>query len=195
MKYDVEPKLLPRNVEMERRRRAYKNVKIEDALEAEGIKPRDILPLDKIRPLLSHEEKYDLYSKANYLPLEVFDDEEYDCRTAEEWINFGIIDGIRYPLPATVFIEKAAQMNRILYRDRHTLDELFSWTEAAVMDYNSEKKVWTVLALDGSKRKFVLPRIYVRFHGEDSRKFVQRVAAAVKQRRIAEATIKLICTH
>lgn len=81
MKYKVEPRILPRNVEMERRRRAYKNLKIEDALEAEGVKPHDMLPPDKIRPLLSHEEKYDLYAKANYLPLEVFDDEEYDCRS------------------------------------------------------------------------------------------------------------------
>lgn len=80
MEYDVEPNVLPRNVEMERRRRAYKNLKIEDALEEEGVKPHDMLPPAKIRPLLSYEEKYDLYSKAIYLPLEIFDDEEYDCR-------------------------------------------------------------------------------------------------------------------
>jgi len=65
------------NIEM--KRRTY-NLKIEDALEAEGIKSHDILPPEKIRPLLSYTEKYDLYTKTSYLPLEVFDDEEYDCR-------------------------------------------------------------------------------------------------------------------
>lgn len=80
MEYNVEPKRLPRNVEMERKRRTYKNLKIEDALKAEGVKPYDMLPPEKIRPLLFYEEKYDLYARANYLPLEIFDDEEYDCR-------------------------------------------------------------------------------------------------------------------
>lgn len=80
MEYTVGSKVLPRNVEMERRRRAYKNLKIEDALEAEGVKSHDMLPPEKICALLSYDEKYDLYSKANYLPLELFDDEEYDCR-------------------------------------------------------------------------------------------------------------------
>lgn len=78
--YTVDPKVPPRNVEMERRRRVYKNLKIEDALKAEGVKPYDMLPFEKIRSLLSYKEKYDLYSKASYLPLELFDDEEYDCR-------------------------------------------------------------------------------------------------------------------
>lgn len=65
---------------MERRRRAYINLKIEDTLKAEGVKPYDMLPCEKIGSLLSDEEKYDLYSKTSWLPLELFDDEEYDCR-------------------------------------------------------------------------------------------------------------------
>lgn len=76
----VDPNIPPRDVETERRRIDESDFKIEDILKAEGIKPYDMLPLEKIRPLLSHEEKYDLYSKVNYLPLEVFDDEKYDCR-------------------------------------------------------------------------------------------------------------------
>ncbi|XP_014476414.1 PREDICTED: dynein heavy chain 1, axonemal [Dinoponera quadriceps] len=175
---------------MERRRRAYAKLKIEDVLKAEGVKPCDIIPPEKIYPSFSYEEKYGLYPKANYLPLEVFDDEEYDCRTAEEWMNFGIVDGVRYPLPATVFIEKAGRKGRIFRRNIDKLDDLFGWTEAAVTDYNSEKKVWTVLTLDGLKRGFFLPRIYIRFYGEDPRTFAERVAVAVKQRQIAEATIR-----
>lgn len=80
MAYTADPNILPRNIEVERRRRKYKNLKIEDILKAEGVKPYDMLPFEKICQLLSHEEKYDLYSKASYLPLELFDDEKYDCR-------------------------------------------------------------------------------------------------------------------
>jgi len=84
MRYDVGLKEVPRKVEMERRRRAYANLKIEDALEAECIKPYDLLPPESIYPLLSSEDKHDFYAPANYLPLEIFDDEEYDCR-CEIW--------------------------------------------------------------------------------------------------------------
>jgi len=80
MRYDVDLRQVPRKVEMERRRRMYISLKIEDILEAEGIKPYDLLPPQRIYPLLSSEDKHDLYTPANYLPLEIFDDEEYDCR-------------------------------------------------------------------------------------------------------------------
>lgn len=71
-------RIAEQNTEM--KKRTYENLKIEDALEAEGVKSHDMLPPEKIRPLLSYTEKYDLYSKASYLPLEVFDNEEFDCR-------------------------------------------------------------------------------------------------------------------
>ncbi|KYN02642.1 Dynein heavy chain 1, axonemal [Cyphomyrmex costatus] len=174
---------------MERRRKVYKNLKIEDALKAEGIKPSDMLPFEKIRSLLSDEEKYGLYSKISYLSLELFDDEEYDCRTTEEWINLGIVNGTRYPLPALVFVERITDKKWIF--DRYDiLNNLFGWFHAAVTDYDNKRKLWTVLILDGLKRKFLLPRIYIQFLGEDPRKFAKRVAAAIKQRQIAEINIR-----
>ncbi|XP_011707083.1 PREDICTED: dynein heavy chain 1, axonemal-like, partial [Wasmannia auropunctata] len=191
MAYSADPKIPPRNVEMERRRRAYENLKIEDALKAEGVKTYDMLPVEKIRPLLSFEKKYDLYSKASYLPLELFDDEEYDCRTAEEWINLGIINGVRHPLPATVFVERTRIDKKWIFdHDDNTLTNLFDWFHAAVTDYDNEWKLWTVVTLDGFKRKFLLPRIYIRFFAEDPGKFAKRVAAAIKQRQIAEINVR-----
>lgn len=112
-------------------------------------------------------------------------------RTPDDWLNLGIIDGVRYPLPATVFVEKVIRMKWTFNQD-DKLSNLFGWFDAAVTDYDNKRKVWTVLTLDGHKRKFLLPRIYVYFLGEDPRKFAQRVAAAVKQRRIAETSIRLI---
>lgn len=114
-------------------------------------------------------------------------------RTAEEWINLGIIDGIRYPLPAIVFVEKILHKERIFERDDKTLSNLFGWFNAAVTNYDNKRKLWSVLTLDTLKRKFLLPRIYVRFYGEDPRKFAQRIANAVTQRQITESRIRLIC--
>lgn len=84
MERNVEPKRLPRNVEMERRRRLYRNLKIEDLLADEGISSEDILPPAAILPMLAREEIYGLFSTTRILPLEIFDDEEYDCRYASE---------------------------------------------------------------------------------------------------------------
>ena len=80
MAYTDDSKIPLRNIERERRRKIYQNLKIEDVLKDENIKSCDMLPFEKIWPLLSDKEKYDLYSKTSYLPLELFDDEEYDCR-------------------------------------------------------------------------------------------------------------------
>lgn len=111
-------------------------------------------------------------------------------RTVDEWINLGIIDGVRYPLPATVFVEKTVHKERIFDRDDKTLSNLYNWVPAAVTDYDNERKLWTVFTLDALKREFILPRIYIRFFGEDPRKFGQRIANAVKQRQIAEISIR-----
>lgn len=80
MEQYVEPKKLPRNVEMERRRKLYRSLKIEDALDAEGVTSKQILPPSAISPLTSREEIYGLFAATQILPLEIFDDEEYDCR-------------------------------------------------------------------------------------------------------------------
>ncbi|XP_076766961.1 dynein axonemal heavy chain 1 [Xylocopa sonorina] len=190
MEQNVEPKRIPRNVEMERRRRIYRNLKIQDAMEAEGISPKDMLPPSAILALLSREELYGLFNTDNFLPLEIFDDEEYDCRTTEDWITLGIIGDKRYPLPATVFVPRFRAKDELLLLEDTQLNNLFCWTNAAIISYEYNTKLWTVLTLDGLKREFKLPRIYIRFYAEDPRIFAKRLAAAIQQKRIAEASIK-----
>lgn len=80
MEQDVAPKHCPRNVEMERRRRLYKHIKIQDTLASINIIPKEMLPPSALVSLLSYDEKYGLFSIAHFLPLEIFDDEDYDCR-------------------------------------------------------------------------------------------------------------------
>lgn len=84
MEQDVAPKQCPRNVEMERRRRLYKHIKIQDTLASINIIPKEMLPPSALVSLLSYDEKYGLFSIAHFLPLEIFDDEDYDCRYASK---------------------------------------------------------------------------------------------------------------
>ncbi|KAK9309948.1 hypothetical protein QLX08_000576 [Tetragonisca angustula] len=190
MQLNVEPKKIPRNVEMERRRRLYRNLKIENALEEIGVSPKEMLPPSAVLPLLTYEEIYGLFSTVHFLPLEIFDDEEYDCRTAEDWINLGVIDGKHYPLPATVFVPRFRSEDEMFSLEDNQLNNLFTWTNAAITHYNHERKLWSVLTLDGRKRKFKIPRIYIRFFAEDPRNYVKRLKVAIEHRRTAEASIK-----
>ncbi|XP_026674744.1 dynein heavy chain 1, axonemal-like [Ceratina calcarata] len=190
MEWNVEPKSIPRNVEMERRRRIYQNLKIEDALEAEGVSPKEILPVSAILPLFSRDEIHGLFSTIQFLPLDIFDDEEYDCRTTDDWLNLGTMDGTRYPLPATVFVPRFRAQDEMFVLEDEELNNLFIWTNAAVTDYDPSKRLWSVLTLDGLQREFKIPRIYIRFYAEDPKIFAKRMAAAIEQRRIAQAAIK-----
>ncbi|XP_076646491.1 dynein axonemal heavy chain 1-like [Halictus rubicundus] len=192
MELNVEPKRLPRNIEMERRRKLYRSLRVEDALEAIGIKSKDVLPPSAILPLLTREETNGLFSTVHILPLDLFDDEEYDCRTIEDWLNLGIIDGKRSPLPATVFVPTFQEEERKFDKASHMLENLFSWCNAAVTDYNYDTKLWSVITLDSRKRRYSIPRIYIRFYAEDPRIFANRMAVAIENRRIAEESIKLV---
>ncbi|XP_076227651.1 dynein axonemal heavy chain 1-like [Nomia melanderi] len=191
MELNVEPKRLPRNVEMERRRKLYRSLRIEDALEAIGVASSEITPPSAILSLLPRDEIYGLFSTAHVLPIEFFDDDEYDCRTIEEWLNLGTINGKRSPLPATVFVPRFQEDDRKFDKADHMLENLFSWYNAAVTGYDYHTKLWSVITLDGKKRKYSIPRIYIRFYAEDPRIFAKRMAAAIESRRIAEASIKL----
>lgn len=116
--------------------------------------------------------------------------EKYNCRTVEDWINLGMIDGTHYPLPATVFVPRFRSEDEMFSIEDDQLNKLFAWTNAAVTHYDRERKLWTVLTLDGRKREFKIPRVYIRLFAEDPRIYAKRVAAAIKHRRIAEASIK-----
>lgn len=88
MERDIEPKKLPRNVDMERKWRVYRNSTLDELLREEKIRPQEILSPEIISLITSYEEKYGLFSQTNYLPLEIFDDEEYDCRQVFYFVIF-----------------------------------------------------------------------------------------------------------
>lgn len=79
MQHEVEPRTLTRNVAIERKRRQYQGQNIQACLDELGIELKLILPAHVLQKKTT-EDRFGLYSKVNYLPLELFDDEEYDSR-------------------------------------------------------------------------------------------------------------------
>lgn len=59
-----------------------------------NLKTRDILPT--FREITKNENK----EWNSCLPLELFDDELFDCRTPEEWLNLGFENNVRKPIPS-----------------------------------------------------------------------------------------------
>lgn len=115
----------------------------------------------------------------------------YGYRDVIDWVSLGVIDDTLHPLPAMVFVKafpSKGKSNDKLHSN--SLDDLFVWCSAAVIDYNAKSNRWTVITLDGYKRVLTLPRIYICFFAEDSKVFAQRIASAVKSRNVAENLIR-----
>lgn len=75
----VYPFEMTRSVATERLRRAYQAKNIKNLLDALGIQPSDMVSLQLLEQY--HPDKVPRVNViTNYLPLELFDDEEYDCR-------------------------------------------------------------------------------------------------------------------
>jgi len=110
------------------------------------------------------------------LPLEPFDDTEYDCRLPEEWIELGYNeDGVFEPIPG-----------KGLFRDGQGLGE---WRPVLINGYDSERSVFTGY-WDGTAEYVELPRIHLLFNAEDPRIFAQRVAQAHEERIYADSIIR-----
>ena len=41
-----------------------------------------------------------------FLPLDIFDNDEFDCRTPDEWIHMGAENGKRKPVPGIALLPK-----------------------------------------------------------------------------------------
>lgn len=45
-----------------------------------GVDSKKLIPVKTIKKIASNEERFGLFIAVNYLPLELFDNEEYDCQ-------------------------------------------------------------------------------------------------------------------
>uniref|UniRef100_A0ABD2WRH4 Dynein heavy chain 1, axonemal n=1 Tax=Trichogramma kaykai TaxID=54128 RepID=A0ABD2WRH4_9HYME len=175
MTIEAEPRHLVLNVERERRRRQYEHFKLSRILDEKGMQIEDIV-------------------RDSYLGLELFDDEEYDCRTPREWLQLGQIDGKQYPLPAEALLPLSSDDDAA---DEHR-QASYDWQLVAVEAYEPDARLWSLKILCEKPRYYRLPRIYLRFLAEDPRVFASRVEAALLARIDAELEIlynlQLDCT-
>ena len=97
--YKVDSGMTPRKLEIERRKRQYtKSAKhLEQLLRSEGVgSSSELMPVAErtSRALLGQtEDGRPFPTFPSFLPLEVFDDTEYDCRTPQEWVDMGEENG------------------------------------------------------------------------------------------------------
>ncbi|KAL6464354.1 hypothetical protein MHYP_G00266710 [Metynnis hypsauchen] len=198
--YNCSPGQQPRNIEIERRRQEYLKLDITQLLAELGIDSNQLVSRE-----LSSEDLPENFCPpvakkppvSDYLPLEIFDNEEFDCRTPEDWLALGFEPGSkdRKPVPAKALLPSS---DFILPEEQKSLAPEYSWQSVGVLDYCPEKKQYLVQKADphGQIRdsppiagQFWVPRVRLMFLAEDPRLFAQRVQFACSFRRTTEALL------
>ncbi|MBZ3886078.1 Dynein heavy chain 1, axonemal [Sciurus carolinensis] len=211
--FQVLPGQCPRKIEIERRKREYLSLDIEQLLVNEGIDSNELMPRhpDPLHPQTIEQGHDPLFPI--YLPLKVFDNEEFDCRTPQEWINMGLEPGSnnRKPVPAKALLPIDDFLG---HEDPKSPKLVYKWCEVGVLDYDEEKKLYLVHKTDerGLVRdemgkpilnggvtsrgrppllicQYWVPRIQLLFCAEDPHVFTQRVVQANALRKNTEALL------
>ncbi|XP_016065513.1 PREDICTED: dynein heavy chain 1, axonemal [Miniopterus natalensis] len=209
----VLPGQCPRKIEIERRKRLYLSLDIEQLLASEGIDSNKLMPRhpDPYHPQTIEQGNDPLFPI--YLPLKVFDNEEFDCRTPSEWINLGLEPGSQYrrPVPGKALLPTNDFLG---HEDPKSKELKYEWCNVGVLDYDKEKKLYLVHKTDenGLVRdemgkpilnggvtaegrppllvcQYWVPRIQLLFCAEDPRVFTQRVVQANALRKNTEALL------
>lgn len=110
-------------------------------------------------------------------------------RTPQSWLEHGIVDGVKYPIPGEAFLPISSK-TEVPAHVTDSANFLYEWVNVAINSYNSETKLWTVVSLDGLLRKFHIPRIHLMFKAEDPENFMRRIEAAINLRNEVESRIR-----
>jgi len=146
--FELIPGRPPRKVVVDRARKLFSSLNLEDLLLELGI----------------NYDKSNQHS-AEWLPLEPFDDTEYDCRMPEEWLALGkSADGKKLP---------------VLGQGLSSTSTGTIWRPIIIVNYDLERERYSGYWDDCEKdiAEYVeLARINLCFNAEDPRIFAQRVA-------------------
>uniref|UniRef100_A0A2K6RAQ5 Dynein axonemal heavy chain 1 n=1 Tax=Rhinopithecus roxellana TaxID=61622 RepID=A0A2K6RAQ5_RHIRO len=211
--FQVLPGQRPRKIEIERRKQQYLSLDIEQLLFSQGIDSNKLMPrhLDPQHPQTIEQGHDPLFPI--YLPLKVFDNEDFDCRTPREWINMGLEPGSpdRKPVPGKALLPTDDFLG---HEDPKSQKLKYEWCKVGVLDYDEEKKLYLVhktdekgLVRDEMGRpilnagvtpegrpplqvcQYWVPRIQLLFCAEDPCVFAQRVVQANALRKNTEALL------
>ncbi|XP_073954769.1 sterile affecting ciliogenesis [Choristoneura fumiferana] len=184
----VPPKEMPRLVKIERLRRKFLAANIKKMLRDLGVQPYWLLPPTEYQ--VPDQDWYGLYSPFPRLDLELFDNTDFDCRIPEEWMNLGLIEGEQYPCPGLAFIPKLEGKSKGGGDIMNVLNGMYEWTNVAAFSFDKNTLKWDVLALDGTKRRFNIPRIRLMFKADDPVTFTQRIKFAIDLRNEVENNLR-----
>ncbi|KAM9533492.1 LOW QUALITY PROTEIN: dynein axonemal heavy chain 1 [Guaruba guarouba] len=211
--YQVLPGQCPRSIEIERRRRLYLSFDIAQLLASKGIDSNQLMARhhDPDNTPTIKDKKDPLFPI--FLSLKIFDDEEYDCRTPEEWISLGLEPGShdRKPVPGKALLPTDDVLG---HEDPKNPKLIYQWIDVGVLDYDKKTKLYLVhKTKNGMVRnaegrpilnggvtsegralllpcQYWVPRVCLLFLAEDPRVFAQRVVSADKLRKKTEALLR-----
>ncbi|NXJ42006.1 DYH1 protein, partial [Ciconia maguari] len=141
------PGQCPRKIEVERRRRTYLTLDIAQLLASKGIDSNQLMPRHRDPDNMpTIEEKKDPIFPI-YLPLKIFDNDEYDCRTPEEWISLGLEPGShnRKPVPGKALLPTDDVLG---HEDPKSQKLIYEWIDVGVLDYDKETELYLVHKTD-----------------------------------------------
>ncbi|XP_072845880.2 dynein axonemal heavy chain 1 isoform X2 [Pogona vitticeps] len=211
--FEVLPGQCPRKIEIERRRRLYLSLDISQLLKNEGVDSNDLMPRHQDPANMPTIEQNNDPLFPVYLPLEIFDDEEYDCRTPEEWLLLGVEPGSedRKPIPGKALLPTDDVLG---HEDPKSRKLIYKWIDVGVLDYDEKTKFYLVhktnrmgLVRDDKGRcilnggvteegrtplmpcQYWVPRVRLLFLAEDPRVFAQRVISANNLRKKTQALL------
>ncbi|XP_072239156.1 dynein axonemal heavy chain 1 [Leuresthes tenuis] len=214
MPYKTTHGQLPRKLAIERCRREYLKLDLEQLLAEKGINSNILIPKYLKNSNMHKTTSHNPVSLG--LPLELFDNEDFDCRTPEDWLALGNAEGARHrqPIPAKALLPKDDERPD---NPRSPYPE-FSWHLVGVLDYSKEKYQYLVQKVYQSNRwtdeegnsgtneehnkkksleinplqvgsKYWVPRIRLLFSAEDPRVFAERISFALRFREDIEAQL------
>ncbi|SPP86127.1 dynein heavy chain 1, axonemal [Drosophila guanche] len=159
----VPKRQLPKDVEVDRRRRQYQKINLTEELQRAGLTDEVLQPT---------EEQYNVMSEFAFphkFPLSYFDDSNYDINSPAAWFALGVVGEAHYPLPAKAYLP----FNRSLLRCQ--------WVLASVTAYNEDTDLWKLISLEDGCT-YEVPKLQFMFLAEDPHKYIGRLKAAIHER-------------
>lgn len=154
--YKTKPGEVPRRVQIDRLFRKYNSMDVVQLIRQQ----RECIDDD-----LVHEGR-------DILPLEIFDDYEYESRTADEWAD-----------PRA--IESGVRARAAILKDGWNAPE---WLWCRLSSYEGDNNYRVIL--DSSEEEVVVPRVSLCFATEDPENFAERRVAAMKSRADAKRQLE-----
>ena len=183
--FKTDPGKIPRKIEIDRKKRSFAKKDLVALLADRGVDVDDLMPpLNDfaMRKLLNADKDHGVSTAfPAFLPLDVFDDTEYDSRMPNEWLDLSPAPG-KALLPAAAAKKNGGNANAVDYE----------WKDVAVVDLDASTNLFRVRLEDENddKTMFEVPRIRLLFAAEDPENFANRVEAAFRARAKTEALLR-----